>query len=60
MVMYSVLRLQQGKFRDSISHLETVADFKSVVVDERCDYGWLQAATGLPDLCIGPRDPEAR
>lgn len=42
MIMYSVLRLQQGKFRNSISHLEAVADFKSVV-DERCNYGWLQA-----------------
>lgn len=59
MAMYSVLRLQQGKFRNSISHLGAVADFKSVV-DGRSVYGWLQEATGLPDPSFGLWDPEAR
>lgn len=59
MVMYSVLRLQHAKFKNSISHLEAVADFKSVR-NERYDYGWLQAVTCFLDLCIGLRDPEAR
>lgn len=59
MAKCSVLRLQHGKFRNSVSHLEAVAGCKSVV-DERCGYGWIQAATGLPDLCIGLRHPETR